>query len=852
MFCRKCGAKLKDGQVFCHVCGNKIEMTSQQLSSESKDEHEIENLVIRFKSGDETAYQELYNRTYQRNRYVALKIVHSESEADDVLQDAYLKVYTKINQYVYTGESSFASWTSKIVNNTAINHLRGKQPMLFSEMETDDGEEFQLELEDNNVELQPEFSYDKKETANLVREIVDTLPDDQRASVMMFYFEEMSVKDIAAECECSENTVKSRLNYARKSMLTRADALKKRGLLSGAITMAGLIALLRSKEAFAAEATKHSATTLANVLSEVHSGVSGSAGVGTGTASAGTGIEAGAGGASAAGTTAGAVGAALGLKIAVGVLSVVLVAVLGGGAVLVVNHISNQSKISESIDTDSGSDENSATSGSASDISGEEKAEEETQRDPFEEFISSNTFLCDLGEEYIIKAKIVEDEWGYSVENPLDMTKPKELKDNYLGYRIDDFDLDGDKELLVIGTKWEEKGGEMYSLYKQPYSSAGLKLEMYENNAGKAELSSVYDDFGDLRFSAGIESWGGGFKCFTYKYNDKMIIAAEEDGSDYSAMFSDGWGNWWFAALTYENNEFKPIKGSFVDIRYSGGDESFQCNDEEWIELGQSVKYKIKELKTVGIDYRFGEYFDYNNTDPSYSPSYTMPSDKVKNAITVLETVNDTSKSSTHNPSDKEKSAKEATVTAVRFSSDIGNNDETGINDEDERKTFTLDDCMLDLGKQFSEVKDKFGWDIQSGQFINNGRFEFIAPETQLFYILNAPSNGDAYWEVTDETPVTEISASIGELIPDLSNDTMSIDEFKKFLKDNGCSSVKSGVNLSPGTAYYVSGPDEYYAWFDFDYMDTSYSIDINLGDKETNKIESSSYSKIVVERHHS
>ncbi|MBO4395217.1 MAG: sigma-70 family RNA polymerase sigma factor [Eubacterium sp.] len=340
MFCEKCGEEIREGQNYCPKCGFRIGDLVQESVDSSSNNREIENLVNRFKSGDESAYQELYNRTYQRNRYVALKIVHSDAEADDVLQDAYLKVYTKIDQYIYTGESSFASWTSKIVNNTAINHLRGKQPMLFSEMETDDGEEFQLELEDDKIEFQPEFSYDKKETANLVREIVDTLPDDQRASVMMYYFEEMSVKDIAAECECSENTVKSRLNYARKSMLTRADALKKKGLLSGAITMAGLIALLRSKEAFAAEATTNCATTLANILSEAHSGVSGSTELGTACMQS-TGVPEMTVGSETAST--GVTGAALGLKVTIGVVcSAVAISI---GTVFFINRLPDKDTV---------------------------------------------------------------------------------------------------------------------------------------------------------------------------------------------------------------------------------------------------------------------------------------------------------------------------------------------------------------------------------------------------------------------------------------------------------------------------------------------------------------------------
>ena len=62
----------------------------------------------------------------------------------------------------------------------------------------------------------PEATIDQKETSRLVKEILDVLPDEQRIVIGMFYYDQMSVSEIAEELECSENTVKSRLNYGRK------------------------------------------------------------------------------------------------------------------------------------------------------------------------------------------------------------------------------------------------------------------------------------------------------------------------------------------------------------------------------------------------------------------------------------------------------------------------------------------------------------------------------------------------------------------------------------------------------------------------------------------------------------
>ena len=70
---------------------------------------------------------------------------------------------------------------------------------------------------------------DQKETSRLVREILDTLPEDQRIVVGMYYYDQLSVSEIAEELECSENTVKSRLNYGRKKIQGKVLELEKKG-----------------------------------------------------------------------------------------------------------------------------------------------------------------------------------------------------------------------------------------------------------------------------------------------------------------------------------------------------------------------------------------------------------------------------------------------------------------------------------------------------------------------------------------------------------------------------------------------------------------------------------------------
>ncbi len=207
------------------------------------------NLVIRAMQGDEAAFREIYNITYQNKFYIAKKYMKNDAAAEDVLQDAYIKIW--VNLPSLDKPESFQSWSSKIVANTALNELRKNQPLLFSEMagEGDDGSELAFEVEDNYVPNQPELSFTEQEEQNIVREMIDSLSDDQRMCIMMYYMEELGVREIAETLGCSEGTVKSRLNYGRKNIKLKAEELQKKGYNFKGISALALLLLLLKREA---------------------------------------------------------------------------------------------------------------------------------------------------------------------------------------------------------------------------------------------------------------------------------------------------------------------------------------------------------------------------------------------------------------------------------------------------------------------------------------------------------------------------------------------------------------------------------------------------------------------------
>ena len=325
MKCYNCNASIPDGESICPKCG-----LSQVIGRD---------LIDLAASGDQDAIADLYNRTYN-SVYNTLKfILKDEDSVLDVLQDSYIKAFSSLDQL--QDASKFEAWIKRIAHNRAIDELRKAKPLNFSEMVSDDSDEV-LEFEDDRPDSLPEVVVDQKETARLLGEILDSLPDDQRVCVTMFYYDQLSVKEIASELGVAEATVKSRLNYGRKKIESKVRELEKKGTKLYGIAPIPFLLLLLRKEA---EISGVSSSGILGNIFEVLSDTSGaSAGVTAGTSAevsantaatvnaaskSGEGIAASA--ASAAGkgvAAAGAAKVALSTKITAAILAV---AVIGGG-----------------------------------------------------------------------------------------------------------------------------------------------------------------------------------------------------------------------------------------------------------------------------------------------------------------------------------------------------------------------------------------------------------------------------------------------------------------------------------------------------------------------------------------
>lgn len=280
------------------------------------DTESMEELVGRARRGDTDAVSALYEQTYSKVYYTVKSMIKNEDDVLDVLQDAYLKAFTHLKSF--EGGEKFLPWVKQIAANTARDRLRRKTPALFGELTADETQTPAEErIPDERPAFLPEASLDAAETQRLIREILDSLPDDQRAVVGMYYYEELSVREIAEALGVSESAVKSRLLYARRKIEARVRDLEKKGTkLYGAAPLPFLLFLLRSQQANAA---RPDPTLLQRVLEASQAA-----------AQAGTGSAQAAGAAAGAGAAGTAAAGLAGWKLA---LALIAMAVAGGGIV---------------------------------------------------------------------------------------------------------------------------------------------------------------------------------------------------------------------------------------------------------------------------------------------------------------------------------------------------------------------------------------------------------------------------------------------------------------------------------------------------------------------------------------
>ena len=184
-------------------------------------------VIRRCLAGDPQAQEELVLAAQNRVYYHCKKMLKHEEDALDATQEVLISMLTKLDKL--QDPEAFWGWLSAMAANHCRNVLtRGRREAQIPE--DDEGNSLLDAFEDLDEQTVPDKALDNDETRRMIVDLVDQLPDTQRQCVLMYYYEEMGVKDIANALGVSEGTVKSRLNYARKAIKAGVDGYTAQGI----------------------------------------------------------------------------------------------------------------------------------------------------------------------------------------------------------------------------------------------------------------------------------------------------------------------------------------------------------------------------------------------------------------------------------------------------------------------------------------------------------------------------------------------------------------------------------------------------------------------------------------------
>lgn len=231
------------------------------------EKEKLVDLVKRVQSGDGDAATALYE-SFSKDLYFHIrKTVEDPDLTEDLLQETFIEIYQTIEKL--QEPAAFLTWSRQIAYHKCTAYFRKSRELLADENE--DGYSVFDTVEEERAEFIPHEALDKEDLKDTIRGIISELPPEQRSAIMMRYFEELPVSEIAEVQQVSEGTVKSRLNYGRKAI---KDAVEKYEEKNGIkLHCVGIVPLLLwlargTKSAAAASTTSTLATGAAQVALE--------------------------------------------------------------------------------------------------------------------------------------------------------------------------------------------------------------------------------------------------------------------------------------------------------------------------------------------------------------------------------------------------------------------------------------------------------------------------------------------------------------------------------------------------------------------------------------------------------
>ena len=198
----------------------------QTLSTELSDMNDKfkfsdEKLISRFQEGDINAYNELVKRYKDRLLNFVLRYFNNVEQAEDVVQDTLIKLYTHASYY--KNVAKFSTWIFTIAKNNALTELRKNKRKKTDSLWTDDGQVIDINSKEESLDskVQNEIAIDQ------LNKFLDEIPENFRMAVVLRDFQELSYEEISKILEIPIGTIKSRINRGRIQLAEKMKHFKE-------------------------------------------------------------------------------------------------------------------------------------------------------------------------------------------------------------------------------------------------------------------------------------------------------------------------------------------------------------------------------------------------------------------------------------------------------------------------------------------------------------------------------------------------------------------------------------------------------------------------------------------------
>lgn len=183
----------------------------QQLSSNENE------LVNQAKEGQTEAFSRLVEKYRQKVFQTSMGFLHNADDAEDLTQDIFVKVWYSLKSF--DGRSTFSTWLYRIAVNQAINRVRKNKLRSFVGINS---EIHESQYSDDNAEE----TLERKELKKQIWQAIDKLKSNQKKAFVLFYYQELSIKEVAEVMDLSQKATESLVFRARKNLqktLSKAD-----------------------------------------------------------------------------------------------------------------------------------------------------------------------------------------------------------------------------------------------------------------------------------------------------------------------------------------------------------------------------------------------------------------------------------------------------------------------------------------------------------------------------------------------------------------------------------------------------------------------------------------------------